>query len=195
MLHKALEKEEKTSQKTEKPENISQKSAIVEQPKPEVKITQQPLGMSKSSGLSIKKYIENSEKEEEITVEIEEDLPQNPFTEEILQAEWQRFLQRLAIENTLVFSAINAFELHKIGEGEIEVSYSSDTAKKEFESIENEFFGPFKQKVNHYKIMVSYKKNEALKREFLTKRKIFENLAEINPLLKDLETLMKFDFN
>lgn len=32
-----------------------------------------------------------------------------------------------------------------------------------------------------------------IKKEIMTKRKIFEKFAEINPLLKDLDDLMKFD--
>lgn len=182
-----------------------EKSTLIAE-KPEVKPTQspetpsknianQPLGGGKSSLFSVKKRLEEEEKEEENEIPIEDNLPANDFSEEVLQREWTKFLQKLSIDNVVIFSAINAFELKKIGDNQIEVSYSSDTAKKEFENIENEFFNAFKAKVNHFRIEVSYKKNEALKREFLTKRKIFENLAEINPLLKDLETLMKFDFN
>lgn len=37
--------------------------------------------------------------------------------------------------------------------------------------------------------------DRALKVEPLTKRRIFDKFAQINPLLKDLDDLMKFDFN
>jgi DNA polymerase-3 subunit gamma/tau len=32
-----------------------------------------------------------------------------------------------------------------------------------------------------------------MKKEVITKRKIFERFVEINPVLKDLDDLMKFD--
>ena len=49
--------------------------------------------------------------------------------------------------------------------------------------------------MNNFKIELSYKENKTTKRETLTKRKVFEKFSEINPLLKDLEKIMMFDFN
>ena len=49
-------------------------------------------------------------------------------------------------------------------------------------------------KVNHFNIVITYKNDISLKKEMVTKRKIFDKFAEINPVLKDLDDLFKFDF-
>ena len=43
-------------------------------------------------------------------------------------------------------------------------------------------------------MIVDYKNDVSLKKEIVTKRKIFDKFAEINPVLKDLDDIFKFDF-
>ena len=50
-------------------------------------------------------------------------------------------------------------------------------------------------KVNHVNIVIDYKNDVSMKKEIITKRKIFDKFAEINPVLRDLDDLFKFDFN
>jgi DNA polymerase-3 subunit gamma/tau len=50
-------------------------------------------------------------------------------------------------------------------------------------------------KVNHYNINIIYKNDISLKKEIMTKRKIFDKFADVNPVLRDLDDLFKFDFN
>lgn len=184
-----IREEEKTEEKSKPKQENSPK----EEAKRNVAVASQPLKTARTSEFSIHKYMET--KEEEDAPIIEEELPVHHFSETDLQTEWKSFLKSLAIDNPLSYLAISPFELKKIGENSIEILYTSETAKKEFEEIQIDFFNRFKQKVNNFKIELVYKKNETLKREFLTKRKIFENMAEINPVLKDLEDLVKFDFS
>lgn len=93
------------------------------------------------------------------------------------------------------YNAINGFRLVKKDENIIEVQYPSDTAKVEFDRVSGEFFNHFRRKVNNFSIEIEYKKDEKLKVEVLTKRSIFEKMVEKNPLLKDLDDLLKFDLN
>lgn len=93
------------------------------------------------------------------------------------------------------YNAINGFRLAKKGENNIEVQYPSDTAKVEFDRISGEFFNHFRRKVNNFSIEIEFKKDEKLKVEMVTKRSIFEKMVEKNPLLKDLDDLLKFDLN
>ena len=92
-------------------------------------------------------------------------------------------------------TGVSLEELSKIGENQIEVKYSSDTAKKEFETIQIDFFSRFKHKVNNFQIEIIYREDITLKKGNLSKKQIFEQLMEINPVLKELENLMRFDFN
>ena len=95
----------------------------------------------------------------------------------------------------IVYNAISTFKLSKKDENLIEITYPSDSAKSEFEKIRSEFFNHFMRKVNNYNITVEYRNDVSLKKEIVTKKKIFDKFAEINPVLKELDQLFKFDFN
>ena len=101
----------------------------------------------------------------------------------------------LAKENSFVFNAINSFKPRKVGENEIEIAYSSESAKKEFTAVEGDFLHHFQHKVNNFKVEIRYTLDPSLKMEVLTDKKRYEKLAEINPVLKDLHDLVKFDFS
>ncbi len=105
-------------------------------------------------------------------------------------------MKNLRLKDPVVFNAIKAFKLTKIEEKIILISYPSDSAKNEFDKISIEFFNHFKHKVNNHSIDFQFKKDhENLKIEVVTKKKIFEKFVEMNPLLKDLDDLMKFDLS
>ena len=159
------------------------------------KVVSQPLGGVVASKYSIKKHLE--EKQEEIGCQenIDEQLPDNHFSDMDLQTAWTTFLKELFKDNIVVWSAINTFKLSKIDENKIEIKYSSDTAKKEFEVIQMDFFNYFEHKVNNFQIEIIYREDITLKKGNLSKKQIFEQLVEINPVLKELENLMRFDFN
>jgi len=103
-------------------------------------------------------------------------------------------LMQLRTKDPFVFNAIKSFKLVKIDEKLVQVQYPSESAKVEFDKISGEFFNHFKRKVNNYAIKIEYKQDvQNLKIEVLTTKKKFERFVEINPLLKDLDDLMKFD--
>lgn len=137
---------------------------------------------------------EEKETDSNIPVSVE-NLPKNHFTETDLKREWEAFLNGFRTKDIVLFSAINGFKLSKIDESTILVNYPSESAKAEFDKIQGEFLNHFKRKVNNHSIVAEYKMDVALKKEVLTKRKIYEKLIEINPLLKDLDDLMKFDLS
>ncbi|MCQ9633609.1 hypothetical protein [Chryseobacterium sp. Bi04] len=123
-----------------------------------------------------------------------EKLPQNHFTETDLQAEWTLMLKQLQRKDGFIFNAVKTFKLVKEEENKIKVLYPSDSAKVEFDKISGEFFNHFRSKVHNHSIVIEYQRDvENLKIEVVTKRKIFEKFIEKNPLLKDLDDLMKFD--
>lgn len=136
---------------------------------------------------------EKEDVEETHTIKTE-NLPQHHFTETDLQMEWNLLLKQLQSKDAFVYNAIKAFKLVKADENIIKVLYPSDSAKVEFDKISGDFFNHFRRKVHNYAIEVEYKKDhENLKIEIVTKKKVFEKFVEKNPLLKDLDDLMKFD--
>ena len=134
------------------------------------------------------------EEEEEIT-SVKDELPSNHFTETDLQEEWTKFLGELQEKDTIVYNAISSFKLTKKDESTVEIVYPSDSARSEFEKIRAEFFNHIMRKVNHDNIVVEYRNDVSLKKEIITKRKIFDKFAEINPLLREMDEIFKFDLN
>lgn len=164
----------------------------------EIKKTTKPLSKPTgiSSGFSINSFLNKEEKVEttENTAVKTENLPQNHFTDTDLQMEWKIMLKQLQMKNTFVFNAVKTFKLEKKEENKIKVLFPSDSAKVEFDKVSGEFFNHFRRKVQNYNIEIEYVRDvENLKIEVVTKRKIFEKFIEKNPLLKDLDDLMKFD--
>ncbi|WP_228451984.1 hypothetical protein [Chryseobacterium sp. G0186] len=149
-----------------------------------------------SSGFSINSFLNKEEKVQ--TVEHiaakTENLPQHHFTDTDLQMEWKIMLKQLQVKDSFVFNAVKTFKLEKKEENKIKVLFPSDSAKVEFDKISGEFFNHFRRKVQNYTIEIEYERDvENLKIEVMTKRKIFEKFIEKNPLLRDLDDLMKFD--
>lgn len=163
----------------------------------EIKKTSKPLSRPGiSSGFSISSFLNKEETTvvEEKVVAKTEQLPQNHFTETDLQAEWNLLLKQLQRKDAIIFNAIKSFKMIKSGENEITVLFPSDSAKAEFDKVSREFFNHFKTKVHNHSIQVAYKRDaENLKVEVMTPRKKFEKFVKLNPLLKDLDDLMKFD--
>ncbi len=151
-----------------------------------------------SSGLSIFATLNHKEevkKEDNQLTNSQENLPKNHFTDTDLQATWNLFIKNLQVKDVFTYNAINGFKLVKKDENIIEVVYPSDTAKVEFDRVSGDFFNHFKRKVNNHIIEVEYRKDEKLKVEVVTKKTIFEKFVQKNPLLKDLDDLLKFDLS
>lgn len=151
-----------------------------------------------SSGLSIFATLNHKEevkKEDNQLTTSQENLPKNHFTDTDLQATWNLFIKNLQVKDVFTYNAINGFKLVKKDENIIEVVYPSDTAKVEFDRVSGDFFNHFKRKVNNHIIEVEYRKDEKLKVELVTKKTIFEKFVQKNPLLKDLDDLLKFDLS
>ncbi|KEY19485.1 hypothetical protein HY04_13915 [Kaistella antarctica] len=109
--------------------------------------------------------------------------------------EWKKFLVELQEKDVIVYNAINSFKLKKKDENIVVITYPSESAKVEFDKVRSDFFNHFMHKVNHFNISVEFSVDVTMKKEIITKRKIFDKFAEINPLLKDLDDLFKLDFS
>lgn len=182
-----------------KEEKIIKSPHVVEEPSAEITIrtASKPLSKSRvSSGININSLMntEDSPKAGEIVVAKIENLHEHHFTDTDLQSEWSLLLVQLRTKEPVIFSAIKSFKLEKIDEKVIQVQYPSGSAKLEFDKISAEFFNHFKHKVNNHSIIFEFKHEpQNLRQEILTTKKKFEKFVEINPLLKDLDDLMKFD--
>ena len=159
--------------------------------------TSAPMGIQKkASKFSITAALEKTDEQPEIfNAEAKKVLPSQHFSETDLQTEWQKFLEELQQRDIIIYNAISSFSFHKKSEDIVLITYPSESAKSEFEKIRAEFFNHFMRKVNHFNISIEYQLDVTMKKEIITKRKIFNKFAEINPVLKDLDDLFKLDFN
>lgn len=150
-----------------------------------------------NSEFSILATLNKKEEVEEVhlVTKKEEDLPDHHFSEIDLQREWNLFLNELQQKNTVLYYAVNTLKIHKKAENLVHILYPSDSVKSEFEKVQAEFFNHFKRKVNNYKIEIEFSNDVTLKKEIVTKRSIFEKFVEINPVLKDLDDLLKLDLS
>ncbi len=145
--------------------------------------------------------IQNASKEAEEVAEEEEtkvdhkNLPNHHFSQSDVDIWWNKYLNGLKTTDIVIYSAVNGFKFLKTSENTIEVHYPSESAKSKFDKIHAEFFNKFRHKVNHFNLNIEFKLDVALKREVITKRSIFDKYCEINPVLKDLDDLIKFDFS
>lgn len=159
--------------------------------------TKEPLGAyQKSSAFSITAALNQAEeKPAEITQSQKQELPSQHFSDTDLQNEWKKFLQELQQNDIIIYNAISSFKLNKKNEHIVEITYPSESAKAEFEKVRSEFYNHFMHKVSNYNIIVEYRVDITMKKEIITKRKIFDKFAEINPVLRDLDHEFKLDFN
>lgn len=150
------------------------------------------------SKYSIKNSLEEKPKEkvEEVSEKSKETLPANHFTETDLQNYWQKFLDQLRKDDIVVYNAISGFKLQKLEENTIEIRFPSHTAKSEFDKIHNDFSNGFQHAVNNHSIEIKFENvGGKMKKHAVTKRTMFEKYCEINPLLKELDEIFKFDLN
>jgi len=195
-------REEIDEAKKTEPEKTATSSApnsagIVAEPVRKVLKSSAPVGSArKTSAFSINAALQTVEaKTEEEKPAKKEDVPAQHFTETDLQNEWQSFLQSLQARDAIIFNAVGSFKLLKKDEKTVQVTYPSESARAEFEKVRTEFFNHFMHKVNNYSIVVEFTVDVTMKKEIMTKRKIFDKFAEINPVLRDLDEAFKLDFN
>lgn len=128
-------------------------------------------------------------------VNVNEDLPKNHFTQVDIDQEWNRFLEGLRNENSIIYHAISGFRIIKEGEDNITVYYSTEAAKSEFDAVHADFFNGLRTKVKNYGFAVNFQRDQTIRRELITKQKVFDKMVEKNPLIGKLNEIFKFDLS
>lgn len=143
---------------------------------------------------SIADYLSEEKKEEEEDAELsQQDLPKKDFECEVVQQVFQNYLEFLKKENPLPYYSLYDVKFEKEGDT-VFVICPSQVSKDEFISVSLPFFGKVKDTTGHHAIDWQYKIVIPKKRELLTDRKRFEQLAEVYPVLQYLDSVAKLDF-
>ena len=161
-------------------------------PIPVIQTTQRPAsGLSLSS---IRKKKEHQIKLMEVTVK-EEDLPNDPFTEEDLLKYWAVFVTKLETDGKYNLASILQIDTPKlIDEHTIGLEFPNTTNKIEVERQQFELLQYLRKAVNNFSITLDIKVNETMEKKYAyTPEDKYEKLVEKN---KHVELLRKtFDLD
>jgi DNA polymerase-3 subunit gamma/tau len=161
-------------------------------PIPVIQTTQRPAsGLSLSS---IRKKKEHQIKLMEVTVK-EEDLPNDPFTEEDLLKYWVVFVTKLETDGKYNLAAILQIDTPKlVDDHTIRLEFPNTTNKIEVERQQFELLQYLRKAVNNFSITLDIKVNETMEKKYAyTPEDKYEKLVEKN---KHVELLRKtFDLD
>ena len=161
-------------------------------PIPVIQTSQRP-----SSGLSlssIRKKKEHQIKLMEVTVK-EEDLPNDPFTQEVLLKYWAVFVTKLETDGKYNLAAILQIDTPKLIDAHtIRLEFPNTTNKIEVERQQFELLQYLRKAVNNFSITLDINVNETLEKKYAyTPEDKYEKLVEKN---KHVELLRKtFDLD
>lgn len=154
--------------------------------------------MRRASATSIDLFTQVLEQEK--TAQEQENIPENhlpksDFSQQDIESFWKEFLTQVQEKDDFTYKAIRGFMVSKLDSNTLKIQYPSESAKAEFEKVSADFFSQFKHKVKHFCIETKYEKLVQKKEIKLTRRKIFEQMANQNPLLHELNSIFNFDLN
>ena len=179
-------------EKLEKTDPIKEVVPKIAPPIPVIQTTQRP-----SSGLSlssIRKKKEHQIKLMEVTVK-EEDLPNDPFTQEDLLKYWAVFVTKLETDGKYNLAAILQIDTPKLIDAHtIRLEFPNTTNKIEVERQQFELLQYLRKAVNNFSISLDINVNETLEKKYAyTPEDKYEKLVEKN---KHVELLRKtFDLD
>ena len=159
---------------------------------PVIQTTQRPAsGLSLSS---IRKKKEHQIKLMEVTVK-EEDLPNDPFTEEDLLKYWAVFVTKLETDGKYNLAAILQIDTPKlVDDHTIRLEFPNTTNKIEVERQQFELLQYLRKAVNNFSITLDIKVNETMEKKYAyTPEDKYEKLVEKNKHVKLLRKTFDLD--
>jgi DNA polymerase III, subunit gamma and tau len=171
------------------------KSIDVEQIEEQIKRGDKPLRVGQQSIFSrynIKSYVNKKDENIAGDIESEEEVMDEKFTQEELDTYWADFLQNNQLDSVLLY-AISDFVLEKVENNIIKIKYTSESARERFSEIQAQFVSGLKQRIKNNRIVLEFELTSKTKSSYMSKASIFKEYAEINPLLKELDTVLNFD--
>ena len=186
---KPIKETPKVVEKVEEPKTTYLKKKL---PTPIIKSTQRPTsGLSLSS---IRKKKEHQIKLMEVMVE-EEDLPNDPFTLEILIKFWNVFVTKLEADGKYNLAAILQIDTPKlINENTIRLEFPNTTNKIEVERQQFELLQYLRKSVNNYSLTLDISVNETLEKQYAyTPEDKYQKLVEKNKYVELLRKTFDLD--
>lgn len=190
---------EVNSQKIKLPaaqEEVQPKKEIA---KPEVKRAEKPISNKSDAPISFNlKTIFDKVEEEKAVIENRENLPKEKFTETQFLSVWSEFLENLKSQKQIpAYNALHTAKITLENELKINFEFSSLSLSSEFDLQRDALMRLMRQKLNnhHIEFEVQISKSEETKTYIKTKKDIFTEMAEKNPILLKMKNEFGLDFN
>lgn len=159
-------------------------------PRINLKSGKQGSGLSLSS---IRRKKEHLIKQMEVEVE-EEDLPNEPFTEEDMQAAWKAYIGIAEKEGRHNFASILRIDKPRLIKNAIHVEYPNETNKVEVSRQQYELMKYVRKTLNNYSVTLEISVNETKEKQYaFTAMDKFNKLKEKNPNIELLRRTFDLD--
>ena len=156
----------------------------------ENKRVNKPLGTSSGAAFSLKNVVNHSVKVQEISDEIiRDDLPRNPYTLENVIAFWNKFLDKLKIENNIPsYNALATTTIHLKEDNIIVLEFISASSETEYEIYKSRIMNGLRNAIQnfYFTIEVKFSESEA-KSHILTAKQKFDLFVDKNPIILKLK--------
>ena len=173
----------KTVEKTQAPVTSST-------PKISLKTGKQGSGLSLSS---IRRKKEHLIKQMEVEVE-EEDLPNEPFTEDAMKAAWQAYIDIAEKSGRYNFASILRIDTPKLIDNAIHVEYPNETNKVEVSRQQYELMQYIRKTLSNFSVTLEITVNESVEKKYaFTAMDKFNKLNEKNPNIDLLRRAFDLD--
>lgn len=167
--------------------------------KPEIKRADKPISNKSEAPVSFNlKTIFDKVEEEKTVIENRDNLPKEKFTETQFMEVWNEFVENLKIQKQIPsYNALHTAKITLENELKINFEFSSLSLSSEFDLQKDALMRTMRQKLNnhHIEFEVQISKSEETKTYIKTKKDIFTEMAEKNPILLKMKNEFGLDFN
>lgn len=140
---------------------------------------------------------DNEEEEENDLTEIDQSLPQDPFTPQDFEEFWKAFKAKMQKKNKPMFNVLETVTWEIKNERHIHLTFESGAMVFEFDKEKENFIRCIRKKLNNYAVMVETKIKEGKKTKshIKTRKEKYFEFVEANPLVQKLSQALRLDID
>ncbi len=157
----------------------------VVKPKIDIKVAGQRVSGLSLSSIKAKQEHQRKLEEREVKHEV---MPTDDFTEEQMQAVWEKYTAKISKKGEKIMASILGVDVPKLRDKtQIVVTLPNDTMKVELERAQYPLMEYLRKKLNNYDTSLVIEVNEAIQKKYaFTPIEKYEKLREKNPLIDKL---------
>ena len=184
--------ESKIAEEVLEPSHSNQNIQVAEPP-PKISIKARKQSTSALSLSSIRAKKEHQIKQMEVVLD-EEDLPQDPFTEDELIKKWNAYIKILQDSGQFNLASILSIDTPKVTDTTINLEFPNATNKVEVERQQYDLLSYIRKELNNFDINLSITVNEEMEKQYAySPQEYYEKLKEKNPAIKVLKQTFGLD--